>query len=37
LINDGFKLQDGEQFVLVAELPYQWQYKINYTIEKNKI
>ena len=37
LINDGFKLQDGEQFILVAELPYQWQYKINYTIEKNKI
>jgi hypothetical protein len=36
LINDGFKLQDGEQFICVAELPYKWQYEINNEIEKYK-
>ena len=36
LINDGFKLNESEEFVCVAELPIAWQEKINIAIEENK-
>jgi hypothetical protein len=36
LINDGFKLNESEEFICVAELPISWQEKINIAIEKNK-
>ena len=37
LINDGFKLNESEEFVCIAELPLEWQEKINISIEKNKL
>ena len=36
LINDGFKLREGEKFVCVAELPLRWQLQINHAIEATK-
>jgi len=36
LINDGFKLNDGEEFVCVKALPLRWQILIDAEIEKCK-
>ena len=34
LINDGFKLNEGEEFVCVKALPFRWQILYNATLEK---
>jgi hypothetical protein len=36
LVNDGFKLDDNEQFLSVRELPMRWQTIINSAIERTK-
>jgi hypothetical protein len=36
LINDGFKLNEGEEFRCVAELSVAWQKVISYAIEEVK-
>lgn len=36
LVNDGYELGLDEEYVCVAELPLEWQIKINNAIKKNK-